>query len=155
VGVPRRRGPAFVRRRTPNYTWAGIVNAAPVAVAAGAKVLLGTFALSTAFDETVTRVRGRADWTGVSVAGALGMIVVSADAAAIGITAIPGPVSDIANDGWLLWVPFPDSTQQTFDSKAQRIVREGSVIAVVVENNHASTSMSIGLAMRVLGRFRS
>ncbi len=155
MGVPRRRRAINTARRVPNYTWAGFVSAAAVSVPAATKVLLGTFTLSTSFDETMTRVRGHMDWVGIGASGAFGMIVISSDAAAIGITAIPGPVTDVDNDDWFLWQPVSDSTQAILDTKAQRIVREGSVIAMVAENAHASTGATIQLALRLLGRFRS
>ena len=98
--------------------------------------------------------------------GAVGMIVVSADALAVGITAIPSPGDDIDSDGWFVWVPLLSTikagTSETdlgyhtiIDSKAQRVIHEGSVIAVVAENFSATAGMQLSMNFRLLSRFRS
>ena len=158
-------------RKIVNYTWAGQAFSATT-IPLNSKLLMGTFVLDTSFDETVTRVRGLISITSdASIVveqqiGAWGMIVVSDEAVAIGVTAIPSPVFDAANDGWFVWVPFAQqssfSTGAGFqgglyhvDSKAQRIVQEGSQIAVVVENSSAVHGLSIMQNIRLLARFRS
>ena len=166
-----RRGRAFVPRgrRVQNMTWAGLFPVSPQLVPAGNKLLLGSFVISGDFDETITRSRGSVTWVSDQVAstesptGALGLIVVSEDAFAIGITAIPDPVFDVDNDGWLMWVPlttYQRSAEITpnpkeFDSKGQRIVRDGSRVVLVAANAHATEGAAISVAIRVLARFRS
>ena len=136
------------------------------------KVLLGSFALSTAFEETVVRTRGQMyvasdQSAAVEVqSGAFGLIRVTDRALAIGITAIPDPVSDADDDGWLVWQGFSQQSALTttaglagghtyeIDSKAQRIVREGQVIAVVVANANAANGLIFGSTFRLLSRFR-
>ena len=164
-----RRGRAPTRRKVVNTTWAGLFPTSPQTVAAGVKLLLGSFVISGDFDETVVRSRGALTWVSDQVAGtesptgAFGMILVSEDAFTVGITAIPDPVSDSDNDGWLLWVPmttlqrgsmvFP--LDKEFDSKGQRIIRDGMRVAVVVANSSATDGAQFSLALRVLARFRS
>ena len=79
------------------------------------------------------------------VRGAFGMIVVSSDAFAIGVTALPGPLSDSGND-WFLWVPFALAFASTltnhnsqyvaqinFDSRGMRKLKIGETLAPVLE----------------------
>ena len=79
------------------------------------------------------------------IRGAFGMIVVSTDALAIGVTALPGPLSDGPND-WFVWVPFTligddtlsdAETQFTrtivFDSRGMRKMKSGDALAPVIE----------------------
>ena len=73
----------------------------------------GTIGLSATQAGTIVRTRGSFMSKVVSgvpagnsiIKGAFGIIQVSSDAFAIGITAIPGPFSDAGND-WFVWVPF-------------------------------------------------
>ena len=165
-----RRSRVFVpRRRVSNMTWAGLFPVSPQTVPAATKLLLGSFVLSGDFDETITRSRGAVTWASDQVAstefptGALGLIVVSEDAFTVGISAIPDPVSDVDNDGWLLWVPLTVAQRggeltplnKDFDSKGQRIVRDGSRVVLVVANASGTEGAQLALAIRVLGRFRS
>jgi len=132
---------------------------------------LGFFFLATAFEETVVRIRGHmtvvSDQTVAleDQVGALGMIRVTDRAIAAGIASIPGPVTDGDDDGWFLWLPIAQVGGLTLDaggvppylidSKAQRIVREGQQLAVVVENASPTAGFSMLLSMRALSRFRS
>ena len=158
-------------RKVVNYSWAGQA-IIPTTVPALSKILMGTFVLSTAFDETLVRTRGILSVTSdasVTVErqfGGWGIIRVSESAAAIGITAIPSPIFNSDDDGWVVWVPFAQQSSfsvgaggQGFlyqvDSKAQRILREGQVFAVVVENADVLHGLSIIQNIRVLARFRS
>ena len=164
-----RRAP--LRRRQSNVSWGGFQVPATV-IPVETKLILGSFILATQFDETVLRVRGEIMATSDQTAlleraeGALGMIVVSEDAFAAGISAVPGPVSDIGNDGWFLWQAYTtyfDLIQGmtphfiTIDSKAKRIIREGSRIAVVAEGaaSPEATACIVQGYFRVLSMFRS
>jgi len=116
------------------------------AVAAGAKVLLATIALSNpGINETVRRTRG---WINVNQTlsgtklGALGFVVVNDLAIAAGVASMPGPFTDADDDGWFVWQAYGGSRPLTtaseshifeFDSKAMRRVEEGFGIAVIAE----------------------
>ena len=167
--MPARRSTS--PRKIVNYTWAGFVTPIRVVVPVSTKVLLGTFTLSTAFEETITRVRGvlgvYAD-TAAAVedqVGAFGMIIVTDLAVAAGAAAIPSPATDSDDDGWFLWQGIAQrgsinlggsaGSQYVLDSKAQRILREGSQIAVMVENFSSVHAFEIVIALRALARFRS
>ena len=97
------------------------------------------------------------------VRGAFGMIVVSADAFAVGVTAIPGPISDVGND-WFVWAPFnllfddgiteEDSkyvTSVPFDSRGMRKLKFGQNVVLVleVEADRAGSSIDSGVAVRM------
>jgi len=168
--LPRSRAPFQRRAQSGNMTWAGFDTAALVVVPAATKTIVGSFTLSTAFEETVMRTRGilvwRSDQTVAAeqVTGAFGAIVVSEDAFAAGAASIPGPISDIDNDGWFMWQPLvfnfrvADNAAGTvwqFDSKAKRIVRPGSRIAIMVENGNATQGANFQAVIRLLGKFRS
>jgi len=160
-------------RKIVNYTWSPFVTAAPVTIPAATKVLLGFFFLATAFEETLVRTRGvlriSSDQTGSveEQVGAFGFIRVTDQAIAAGAASIPGPVSDGADDGWAVWVPFAQESASStvgmtgmgsaweIDSKAQRIVREGQQLAVMIENAHATHGLEVLVALRALARFRS
>ncbi len=160
-------------RKIVNYTWSPFVTAAPVTIPANTKVLLGFFSLATAFEETLVRTRGVLNIESDQAAGieeqvgAFGFIRVTDQAIAAGAASIPGPVTDGADDGWVVWVPFTQSSSATtlgsvgmggswvIDSKAQRIVREGQQLAVMIENAHATHGLQVQIALRALARFRS
>ena len=103
-----RRNLRFPRQSRPNRGWAGVVSAAGVAVPAASKVLLGSFILVGEVEETILRTVGQigivTDQTAASEdqLGAFGLATVSNVAFAIGITAIPGPVTEIEDDGWFV-----------------------------------------------------
>ena len=156
----------------PNRAWSGIASVGFTGVGVSAKVILGSFALSSdAIDETILRTVGMlAVESDQSAAvedqiGAFGMIRVTENAFAVGITAVPGPVTDINDDGWLLMVPFaqsgasvlaagPSSVQYPFDSKAKRVVEGGIRAVIVVENASASHVFQVAFVMRLLAQVR-
>ncbi len=161
---------SVVARKIVNYSWAVLGTAAPVVVPAATKVLLGSFILATAFEETLVRVRGMlhigSDQAGAVEAqiGAFGFIRVTDTALAVGVTAIPSPVFNADDDGWVLWQPFAqsgliaagrDGERYMLDTKAQRIVRESQALAVVIENAHATAGLQVMFQLRALARFRS
>jgi len=105
---------------------------------------------------TVVRTRGRLNYfsdqsaTSESSLGAYGHAVVSDQATAIGVTAIPTPVTDDGSDLWYVFESlmfdfnFGDATgfQQapppmTFDSKAMRKVDIGQDVVIVAEQSSA------------------
>ena len=107
---------------------------------------------------TVVRVRGvvgiRSDQEAASedLTGAYGMCVVSDQAEAIGVTAIPTPITDSVSDLWFVYQYLIGRLQVTpagtgpwwsdmtiVDSKAMRKVEEGQQLVEVVENGVQST----------------
>ena len=164
------RNRQFRRSGTSNKSWAGTAATAYVAVAGGAKVLLGTFTLSSSgIDETILRTVGgfsiRTDTPGTTEDqfGAFGLTVVSSTAAAQGIASVPGPITDLSDDGWFVYAPFAFSHQVvtavgvvksgnwvSFDSKAKRKFEGGSVLAIVVENSKAGQAFEIAPMFRIL-----
>jgi len=132
-------------------TWIGPADQAYITVAAGATVLLAFLS----FEEplTVIRTRGavsvRPTDPSVNAAcvGAFGVGIVSAEALAIGVSAIPGPFSSADWGGWLVWRSFAfhwdvttdvgraiTSLALEIDSKAMRKVDANSALVVVVES---------------------
>jgi len=81
-----------------------------------------------------------------------GLAVVSDQASAIGITAVPTPFTDLGSDLWFLHavlassftfisgvgVEAPGGTMKDVDSRAMRKVEDGQDIAVVLENSGIS-----------------
>jgi len=156
----------------PNRAWSGSLASAFVVVAANSKVLLATLVTGVAggVDLTILRTVG-----GIAIQsdqptaieqqiGAWGMILVTDQAAAAGIASIPGPATDIGDD-WFVHQTFAQggvqadegagSTWYAFDNKAKRILDgTGTVVAVVVENVHATHSFHIADMSRVLTQVR-
>ena len=167
----RRSFPTSQRRRTPNRSWTGNAPATFTTIPASSKVLLATIVLSNAdIDETILRVVG-----GISVKsdqkagdefqlGAFGMIRVTNLAVTAGIASIPDPVTDINDDGWFVYVPFAQSNifldatgydsisdrWYAFDSRAKRKIEEGTTVAVVAANAHATMGLQLAPSYRFL-----
>ena len=118
---------------------------------------------------TIVRTRGlllvRSDQLGASEIpfGALGMSVVSEQARAVGVTAVPAPITDEDSDLFFVhqfWavqnrfssgVGFSQSTTTyAFDSKAMRKVAEGDAVAVVMQNASALAGVDYVLKFRML-----
>ena len=169
--MARRRAPAARRggEKIVNYTWSSF-SQIKLTLAANTKVLLGFFFLETGFEETLVRVRGTMTVVTDQAAaveeqiGAFGMIRVTDRAIAAGAASIPGPGTDADDDGWFVWVPFAQLSGSAalgpgepimIDSKAQRIVREGQQLAVMVENLSATDGLFFSCHLRALSRFRS
>ena len=169
--MARQRQFQIRRRRASNKDWTGIVGAAYVTLAASTKVLAASFSLNNpGIDETILRTVGLLSIESDQNAaieeqiGALGVCEITDRAATVGITAIPDPVTEVDADFWLLYVPFSmsgargavpnDSVQFHYDSKAKRILEEGSQLAVVVANAHATHGLRFHLSMRILSMVR-
>jgi len=164
--------PSFPRRKRANRSWAGVISAASTPVGPNTKVLLATFVLSNPnIDETVLRTVGSISVAtdqsaaGEDQIGAFGLILVTDLAVAAGIASIPDPVTNVADDGWFVFVPIVqhfrfvdasgvliDSMRYDFDSKAKRRVEEGQAVAVVVANGNASHGFNISVAFRLLSQ---
>jgi len=158
-------------RKQVNYSWAGFLSG-PQTIPPLSGLLLGSFVLSTPFDETAVRCRGQifiSSDQSVAVEsqiGAFGLIRITDVALVIGPTAIPFPSTNDDSDGWFVWQGFCQESALTtagqlgggvnyeIDSKAQRIVREGQVIAVMAENRSTIHGLKISTSFRLLARFR-
>ncbi len=166
------RGSRFARSDRQPTNWSRVVENAQVTIAAVTKVLMHNLVLSNpGIAETVRRTRGVLTVTsdvaaiGEFVSGALGAMVVTDTAVAVGITALPDPVTDKDDDGWMLWVPFQGIVQGVagttwanlppyltvdFDSKAMRKVEEGFGVVYVVATAAGSNGVELGLTLSVL-----
>jgi len=136
--------------------WLDLVSTNTVLASGGATKILSLTAVELAL-RPFTIVRTHVSWfvrsdqaaASENYSAALGIAVVSDQANAIGITAIPTPVTDMVSDLWLLWaqtsgrVVFHDNTgveeaghgSQLIDSKAMRKVEDGQDIVVVIEED--------------------
>ena len=90
--------------------------------------------------------------------GAMGMAVVSEQARALGITALPSPIIEEASDLWFVYQPWAAQGGTIngaplqvfeFDSRAQRKIEDGMGIVVVYESASAA-----GIGALVLTKFR-
>ena len=167
------------RRSTnrPNRSWAGNVSPGlPITVGAGSKAIVGTFVPSNpGIDDVILRTVGMIaiqtddETAAEEQTGAFGMMIVTDLAVAAGAASIPGPVTDIDNDGWFVHVPFVQSTFLTgtpnlflpdlatayhFDSKGKRILQEGETVVLMIENSHGSFGLSMGHGLRILSQVR-
>jgi len=142
-------------------------------VAAGAKVLLVLVPVANLAPEspaTIVRsrfilgVRSDQSTATEDLIGAFGIGFVNVVAGALGITALPGPATDCAWGGWMVWQPLIDSIrattdvgfqgrftrQYTIDSKAMRKFQEDESLAMVVENTSGAHNFEVALAGRML-----
>ncbi len=162
-------------KRSSNKSWAGAVDMANGIAGASTKVLLGSISASVAtIDETILRTVGivtvKSD-QGIATedySGAFGMMVVNDRAITAGAASIPGPITDIGDDGWFVYVPFANdflfldgtgfedrrSTVLNFDSKAKRVVEDGFSIALMVESTAASEGFVLSVILRVLSMIK-
>jgi len=96
--------------------------------------------------------------------GAIGMCVVSDQANAIGVTAVPTPSTDLSSDLWFLHqvmmneflfataVGFEDPSGRLFsiDSKAMRKVNDDQDVLIVAENTAASFGATYNIGGRLM-----
>ena len=170
--MPRgRRGFVPRARKVVNYTWTGFFTPTTVTVAPASKALIGTFTspAGAQFDQTVVRTRARllvtSNQTSVieDQVGGLGLIKVTDIALGVGAASIPGPLTDIADDGWFVYQGIVSrgllagnaNPMYDIDSQAQRIIPDGYGVAVMYENGNALDSVHLMLVIRLLSRFRS
>ena len=158
-----------VRRQIENFAIDGDLDGMVLLAATFVKGA-GSFGVAILEDpETLVRTRGQfqvsisvAAASRANIQGAFGIYVVTADAFAIGITALPGPLSDSRND-WVVWAPFTmhvlaaldeAAVQQhvrvDFDSRGMRKLKDGDVLAVVIEatTDVAAPAIDVGYAFR-------
>ncbi len=112
--------------------------------------------------ETIVRIVG--SWAAAPGTGngsmVMGGLVVTDAAVAIGITAIPDPVTEINDDVWafISSIPFTASLgsigeqrEATFDSRAMRRLEEGQTFAIVMANAGTATA-NFDVYMRLLAK---
>ncbi len=141
---------------------------APTVLALGAAVL--DQSISAASPATIIRTRGtiwcRSDQAGAAEhqMGAVGFAVVSDQALAVGVTAVPTPITDKDSDLFFVHQYFAsqfvfvtgvglgDSQWQgyDFDSKAMRKINEEQALVAVVENASASFGLEYILQFATL-----
>jgi len=121
--------------------------------------------------ETIIRVRGllsiQSDQIVISEQpfGAVGLAVVTDQAVAIGVTAIPTPYADGESDKWLLheyWAASMEvatavsianiSQRFVLDSKAMRKVSPDETVVLVIENGSAGGGAIYRLDLRILSK---
>ncbi len=173
--MPRRR--SFVRgagaiRRARETTW---FSTPPTVFNVAAGSALQGFSLNAAAlakrPFTILRTHFHVGWISDQIIaseaqfGAVGMCIVSSQAAAIGVTAVPTPLTDIGSELWYLhqvltsFFTFSSAvgtdsqgmTSIDIDSKAMRKVNEGEDALIVFEN--AASPNSEGIDYLVAGRF--
>ncbi len=159
------RGRVGPRRAT---QWvASTLESAVTALAASTAILDQSFGFSE--PATIVRVRG-ALWVSSDqnsaterINGSIGFAVVTDEALAVGVTAMPIPETNKGSDVWFLWEPFfndvrfstasgfqPRTFERTvLDSKAMRKVDDGKSVVVMLENG-AATGMQFLLVFRML-----
>jgi len=169
-----RFGTTGFKRKITNYSWSGNLQVATNA-GGGASSLMSTLVLSNPnIDETLIRVVGMISVkTDQSIAtenqeGAFGMILANDPAIAAGISSLPVPITDVSDDGWLLWVPFANhfefktavgidsqgSVTRYFDFKSKRVVQEGQAIVMVEQSTSPSNGYALSAFIRVLSMVR-
>ena len=169
----RRSAGGFTRSQRQPTDWGRSVTTGFVTLPAASKVILATLVLfNPGISETVRRTRGVVVVTSDQEAivepqvGALGAIVVTDTALAVGVASLPDPVTDSSDDGWFVWMPILQASgfdvsgveelasaamnRYEFDSKAMRRVEDGFSIAFVAANSSATTGMRIALSLSAL-----
>ena len=165
---PFRRGVVRAQRRL--TTWIQSADQTFFNNATGAKTINQSFAMDgsvLAPDATFVRVRGvltiapQTAAADLDFAGALGFGIVSDQAFGIGITAVPGPVTDASWDGWFVWMPFsyrlevvgaPTDTlillkDFIIDSKAMRKIHGNETLVVMTESVSGAFTASVQFRM--------
>jgi len=166
---PFARRSGFVQSKRRLTQWVGSAPITAVAALAANTVVLDQSLVLLGLPATVIRTRGIitiiSDQVGASEApfGAVGFSVVSDQAQAVGITAIPDPISDSGSDLFFVHQYFDAplnvgtaasfaniSKTFAFDSKAMRKVSEDQTIVVSVANSSATAGLQYILQFRML-----
>ena len=159
------RGSSRGRARLPSRRrkgWEeGVMGGVVVTQTASGSIFVGSAVTPTLDGLTLLRLRGslflglRAGAAGVDrVRGAFGIGIATAAAVAVGVTAVPTPVTEQSWDGWIYWENFylenQDGTTQTYedgsglvrmpiDTKAMRKLTEDDAIYAAIETTHNGT----------------
>jgi len=152
------RGAAIGRRgRRAPTDWARLSPTPVIVLAAGAKTLVATFTLSNpGIAETVRR-------TLISMAilplaagsrAAVGLMVATDAAVAVGAAALPSPVVDASDDLWFWWYGHPGQAINVpvvnalfFESRAMRRVEEGKQIVLMAAGDGAGSNLTIAVSI--------
>ena len=126
-------------------------------IAASGSVILGLGSVSGADGITLVRLRGSlmlklsaADAETAGFVGAFGIGIVKAPAFAIGVTAVPTPVTEQDDEEWIFWYPISVLGSGTgeaavqridIDTKAMRKLTVGDTLYGVVELTEAGVSV--------------
>ena len=149
-GFAPRRGRGF----RPATFWSAFASTGYSNLAGASKVIVGSLVNAADEDLTVRRIRGvisiKSDQIIASEAqlGAFGATVLSSVAVATGATAVPDPVTEAADDMWMLFVPFVQqflfgtgvgfdmigAISYDLDSKAMRKMPSGKELTFVLAN---------------------
>ncbi len=170
----RRTRGRFIEVKKRATLWLGSTIETTISNLAAASVVLDQ---SFTFSEPATIVRVRGGFWVASdqqagpevVPGAIGMAIVTDEALAIGVTAVPTPITDQDSESWFLWQPFFTDLRfgtavgleyNTYfhvplESKAMRKVDFGKSLVVVVENSSATAGMRYIMEFRVLVKLHS
>ena len=152
--------------------WSAFDSGTVVATLAGTSVALISLGIPALPEQTILRTRGEflvsTDQSAATehIFGAWGLAVVSEEAAAIGITAVPTPITDQDSDLWFAWVPFHAGLRfgtnvafqnvierYTIDSKAMRKLSGNQRIVEVIENNASAQGLVFHICFRLLSKF--
>ena len=165
---PRSR---FSSGRKRKSTWIGPADQGYISVASAGATLMASFDTSAAgnpnaaaIGSTIVRTRGQisiiptAVGADLNIVGAFGIGIVSSQALAIGITAVPEPFDEADWDGWYVWrsfsynVEFIDATGTQFlewnfevDSKAMRKLSENEAFVFVAQSQQGAYAISAPL----------
>jgi len=156
--VAHSRRSSFPARRRSSWEIGPGGNNVVTTSAAALLATFGTGAQATQDGLTLVRIRGFAELIlsqaasgGDGYAGALGIGIVTGDAAAIGVTAMPTPIANEFWDGWV-WHQFfslkspvatvSGNSRQVFeiDSKAMRKLRDEDVLFAAIEGTEVGTA---------------
>ena len=116
---------------------------------------------------TIVRTRLEAHFFSDQVAGAentlgaLGLAIVSSEASAVGVTAVPTPITEMGSDLWFVHqvmiashgagvVDNARGVRYSIDSKAMRKVEDGQDMVVVTENSTIAGGQTMMVAGRIL-----
>ncbi len=168
----RSRSPQFVRGKRRETRWLDAIPTEALLSGASTPAILLTLTAAELALRPFTIIRTRGHWTAQTdqfVASedyqvALGLAVVSDQAVAIGVTAVPTPYTDMESDLWFVYeqlygrqvfgtgVGFDASAgvHAGFDSKAMRKVEDGQDVIVVVESSSVSSGMNVAVGFRML-----
>ena len=169
---PTGRFPALRQGQRRETLWVGGIDTQATIAAGANPLLIGSFnAAALALRPfTIVRTRGLISLASDQVAAseiqhaAFGIAIVSDQASAIGVTAIPTPRTDSASDLWFVyeWLfnefVLGDSTgfqeggvkTKEIDSKAMRKVEDGEDLVAVVEGGLVGLGFDFGSFFRVL-----
>ncbi len=167
--IVRSRSPSrFVKGAKRETQWLAIASTQVSMGAVGGQLLNSLNAAALALRPfTVVRVHLRVHLESDQIAAtefqaaAIGMAVVSDQASAIGVTAVPTPTTDSGSDLWLLHKFMTSSVMVgaadgnivglgfDIDSKAMRKVEDGSDLVLVTEFD----AIGSGVTVTTLGRF--